>query len=309
MAKISIVTPCYNEDKNVEKMYYSVKNVLQACGVDDYEHIFADNSSTDLTVRKLRELARGDRNLKVILNLKNYGPSRSVLNAIKAASGDAIILIACDLQDPPELIADFLEKWKDGYQVVFGIREKRNEPYLLSSFRKLYYRIISAVSDDQLVKDAGDFFLIDKCVHDVLLKIKDSNPYMRGLLASLGFRTTGIGYTMSARCHGHSKASPIGLMVYALNGFVNHTLFPLRIATLVGMLLSFFSISYAFMQLFLNLVLGSQAAPGIPTVLISLFLLSGVQLFLLGYVGEIVGLMFKQQKELPLVIEKERINF
>jgi len=254
-------------------------------------------------------MAANDKRIKVIANAKNFGPVKSVFNAILAAKGNAVVILAADLQDPPEMIPQFIEKWREGYQVVFGIREKRDESKILVIFRKAYYRLLQSISEDTLVKDAGDFVFFDKEVLKVLKSIKDSNPYIRGLLSSLGFRRTGIKYHMQRRHAGKTSTNLFSLFVYALNGFVNHTLFPLRLATLVGFIMAFVCIVFSVVQLLLKLIFWQSPPAGIPTLTIGLFFVSGVQLFLIGFLGEFIGSIYKQMKGIPPVIEKERINF
>jgi polyisoprenyl-phosphate glycosyltransferase len=309
MNLISIVTPCYNEEENVQLLSDRVKKVFSALPDYTYEHIFADNCSEDDTLDILKEMARNDKKIKVIANGRNVGPVKSVFNAVLAAEGDAVVILAADLQDPPEMISQFIEKWEEGYQVVFGIREKRDESKIMVFVRRNYYRLLQSISEDTLVKDAGDFVLFDKEVLKVLKSIKDSDPYIRGLLSSLGFRHTGIKYHMQRRHAGKTSTNPLSLFTYALNGFVNHTLFPLRLATFVGFLMAFVCIVFAFIQLLLKLIFWESAPVGLPTLAVGLFFMSGVQLFLIGFLGEFIGSIYKQLKGLPPVIEKERINF
>lgn len=309
MKLISIVTPCYREEENVQPLSDRVKKVFINLPGYSYEHIFADNCSEDNTLNVLKEIARNDENVKIIVNAKNFGPVKSIFNAILAAKGDAVVILAADLQDPPEIIPQFLEKWREGYQVVFGIREKRDESRIMVFTRRTYYRLLQSISEDTLVKDAGDFVLFDKEVLKVLKSIKDTNPYIRGLLSSLGFRHIGISYHMKRRHAGKTSTNPFGLFVYALNGFVNHTLFPLRLATFIGFIMASVCIVFAFIQLLLKLVFWESSVAGIPTLTVGLFFMSGVQLFLIGFLGEFIGSIYMQLKGLPRVIEKERINF
>jgi glycosyltransferase involved in cell wall biosynthesis len=309
MKLISIVTPCYNEEGNVRLLSSRVKKIFDNLPDYDYEHIFADNCSEDNTLNVLKEMALDNKKIKIIANAKNFGPVKSLFNAILAVNSNAVVILAADLQDPPEMISQFIEKWREGYQVVFGIREKRAESKIKVFFRKAYYRLLQSISEDTIVKDAGDFVLFDKEVLKVLKSIKDTNPYIRGLLSSLGFRHTGIKYHMQRRHAGKTSANLFSLFVYALNGFMNHTLFPLRLATFVGFLMAFVCIVFAFIQLLLKLVFWQSSAAGIPTLTVGLFFMSGVQLFLIGFLGEFIGSIYKQLKGLPPVIEKERINF
>lgn len=310
MKRISIVTPCYNEEGNVRLLAQRVAQVFAALAPDyTYEHIFADNASEDGTLSELRALAQQDTRTRVIVNACNFGPSRSLFNALLAAQGDAIVLLAADLQDPPELIPQFIQKWEQGYRVVFGIRKQRREFFLMTALRKGYYRLLKNISEDDVVKDAGDFVLFDREVQDVLKRIRDANPYIRGLLSSLGFTHTGIPYPMAGRHSGRRPRGLFKLFVYGLNGFINHTAFPLRLATLIGFSVSLLSLAAAFVYLVLKLIFWDVAPQGFPTLFVGMFFLAGIQLFLLGYLGEIANALFRQSKNLPLVIEKERINF
>jgi glycosyltransferase involved in cell wall biosynthesis len=306
---VSVITPCYNEENNVALVRERVKKVFDSLPDYDHEHIFADNRSTDATLARLKEIAAKDPRVKVIANARNFGPARSLFNALLAARGDALVLLAADLQDPPELIAPFVKKWEEGYKIVFGVREKRREGRLMVWTRKIYYRLLNQISEDNLMNDSGDFVLFDKAVQDVLRCVKDNNPYVRGLLSSLGFRSAGIPYQMAARHSGKTKATVFGLFTLALNGFVNHTMFPIRLATFTGVALAAASILFALAQLILKLVFWDAAPKGIPTLIVGFFFLSGVQLFILGFLGEFVGAMYRQMKGLPLVVEEERINF
>ncbi|MBF0525971.1 MAG: glycosyltransferase family 2 protein [Deltaproteobacteria bacterium] len=309
MKLISIVTTCYNEEENVGPLAARVKEVFEHLKEYDYEHIFSDNCSQDNTMAVLKEMADKDHHIKIIANQKNFGQVRSVFNAIKAASGDAVILLVADLQDPPEMIAQFIQEWEKGYKVVFAIREKRQESYFMTALRRVYYRLLKNLSEDELVNDAGEFCLFDKAVLDIMKQVKDTNPYIRGLIMSLGYEWTGINYHMEKRHKGRSTANLAGLFFYALNGFIHHTMFPLRMASVIGILLSFVCFGVAFIQLILKLIFWADAPAGLPTLTVGLFFLSGVQLFLIGYLGEIVSSLYQDSKNLPLVVEKERVNF
>lgn len=309
MKHISVVTPCWNEKGNVALVADQVRAVFDKIPDAEYELIFADNASTDGTVEILQELAAQDPNIKVILNSSNYGSGRSTYNAILAASGEAIVLLAADLQDPPELIAEMIEQWRAGYKIVFGIRARRSESRLMTAGRRIYYRILQQLSEDELVNDAGDFVLFDSSVQEVLAQINDANPYIRGLLSSLGFTHTGVEYHMQPRHSGKSAATPYKLFAYAMNGFVNHSLFPLRMATFSGLIIAAACFVLMFVELVLRLFSGNTAPPGVATLIIVLLFLGGVQLCILGFIGEFVGALYRQSKNIPIVIEKERINF
>ena len=309
MKTISVVTPCYNEEGNVRLLAQRVAQVF--AGLDGYtfEHIFADNGSEDKTLGVLKELAQEDHRIKVIANTRNFGPSRSLFNALLAAEGDAVVLLAADMQDPPELIPEFIKQWQHGFQVVFGIRAKRSEFFLMTAARRAYYRLLQLVSEDDLVVDAGDFVLFDRAVQLVLRRIHDTNPYIRGLLTSLGFSHTGVPYHMQSRQSGQRPRNPFGLLAYTLNAFINHTTLAWKAATIIGFLVSILCFLTAFVYLILKLVFWNMPPQGFPTLFVGMFFLAGVQLFLLGYIGELAGAIFRQTKNLPIVIERERINF
>lgn len=309
--RITVVTTCYNEEGNVEALASQVREVFETVlgGRYDYEHIFADNASRDGTLPILRRLAAADPRIKVIANLRNVGQPRSVLNAIRAASGDAVILLVADLQDPPEMIVDFLQRWEQGYKVVFGIRAKRNEGTIKTALRKLYYRLLRRLSEDELVNDAGEFCLFDKDVLHVIAGVNDPFPYLRGLIMSLGYPWTGIDYVMRPRLRGKSTINLFGNYVYALNGFIHHTLTPLRIASFLGLVMSLTCFGIAVIQFVLKILFWDQAPAGLPTLTIGLYFIGSIQLFILGYIGELLGSLYIQSKGLPLVVEAERINF
>jgi glycosyltransferase involved in cell wall biosynthesis len=308
---ISIVTPCYNEEDNVKECYETVKTLFAAkLPAYAYEHIFCDNASTDSTLALLKEIAGGDRNVRIIANARNFGPFRSLFNGVLNARGDAIVVfLPADLQDPPEVITDFVAKWQEGYDVVYGIREKREEHLIMVLLRKLYYRMITRFAEIYIPPDVGEFQLIDRKVLDALKKFEDYYPYVRGMIASCGFSSTGIEYTWKARKRGFSKNNLYRLIDQGLNGLISFTNVPLRLCMLFGFFLAGASIAYALLQLIITLVYYSLAPPGIPTLIIALFFFSGVQLFFIGLLGEYIGAIHAQVRKRPLVIEKERINF
>ena len=309
MPKISIVTPCYNEEGNISPLSQRVAAVFEKLPGYTYEHIFADNASTDRTVAELKALAASDPRVKVIINMRNFGAERSIFNAILAARGDAVVVLAADMQDPPEMIADFISEWEQGVKIVFGIRAKRKESFFMTMLRKIYYRLLRAMSDTRLMVDAGDFVLFDRDVAKVLHQIKDNVPYLRGILSSLGFSIRGVPYKMEKRTHGQTSNNLYRLFVYAFNGFISNTLTPLRLATLIGLGMSGVSLLIAFVQMVWKLLYWDSAPPGIPTVIIGMFGLFGIQFFLIGYLGEIIGAIYVQNRGIPRVIEQERINF
>ena len=310
--RISIITPCYNEELNVEDCYLAVKQLFQQDLVDyEYEHVFCDNASTDHTVPILRKLAAQDPHVKLIVNARNFGPSCSVFNALLSTSGDAAVpLLPADLQDPPEIIAEFVRLWENGYEVVHGIRANREEGFLLRTVRKAYYRLVRRLASIDIPLDVGEFQLIDRVVVDALRRFDDYHPYLRGMIAGCGFRSAGVPFTWKARKKGVSKNRLYHLFDHGLNGVISSTNIPMRLCLLVGLALSIFSLAYSIFTMLVNLIFYRQLAPpGIPTLIVAIFFFSGVQLFFLGVLGEYISAIHFQVRKRPLVIERERVNF
>ena len=309
---ISIVTPCFNEQDNVADCYQAVQRVFVEMLPDyDYEHVFCDNASTDDTVGVLRQLAARDPRVKVIVNSRNFGPFCSTFNGLMSTSGDAVVvLLAADLQDPPEVVASFVKRWEEGYEVVYGIRNKREEGFLMHRVRRLYYWTVSRFADIIIPPNVGEFQLIDRVVVDALRRFDDHYPYIRGMIANCGFKVTGVEYTWKARKRGFSKNRLYHLIDQGLNGLVSFTKVPFRFCLLGGFLLAGLSILYALVSLAIHLLAGGGlAAPGIPTLIVALFFFSGVQLFFFGILGEYMAAVHFQVRKRPLVIERGRLNF
>jgi glycosyltransferase involved in cell wall biosynthesis len=308
---ISILTPCFNEADNVGDCVAAVRALFAGDLRDyDYEHLFCDNASTDDTVAVLKRIAREDPHVKLIVNARNFGPFRSAFNGLLATTGDAVVVfLAADLQDPPALIVEFVRKWQEGFEIVYGVRARREENRFLELARKGYYRLVSEFASTPIPPDVGEFQLIDRAVVEALRKFDDYYPYIRGMIASCGFRSTGIAYTWVARKKGISKNRWFHLVDQGLNGLISFTNAPMRICLAVGFALSAASIGYALLQLLINIVfLREFAAPGIATLIVALFFFSGVQLLFLGVVGEYVMAIHSQVRKRPLVIERERVN-
>jgi polyisoprenyl-phosphate glycosyltransferase len=309
--KITIITPCFNEELNVRHCYESLRNVMQEKLPNyDYEHIFADNSSSDSTVEVLREIASIDKQVKIIVNSRNVGPFRNMWNAMKSASGDAVIpLLPADLQDPPEVIPKFVQNWETGDLVVYGVRTNRQESLVLRFLREVYYRIIQRFADFDIPRNSGEFLLADARIIKSILKVDDTYPYIRGLVAQTGVRSSSVAYTWIKRRHGKSRNSFVDLIDQALNGFVSTSRIPARIALIFGFFLSIFGIVFAFVSLILNLANRAEVPLGIPTLIVAVFCFSGFQLFFLGLIGEYVLSIHGQVRRVPEMFELERVNF
>jgi len=311
MKKLSIITPCYNEEVNVEICAQELKKVMQEkLSGYDYEHIFADNASTDSTLEKLREIAVKDAHVKVISNSRNVGPFRNMWNAMKSATGDAVVpLLPADLQDPPSVIPELVKHWEQGFLVTYGVRANREESIIMRMARGLYYRIIKKFASAVIPLNSGEFLLADKKVIDSILVVDDQYPYIRGLIAQTGVKSASVPYTWVRRERGKSKNSFISLIDQAINGFVSTSRVPARLALLGGFLLSFLGFAYAIFTVVMVLISDGTAPVGIPTIIVGIFLLGGVQLLFLGLIGEYILSIHGQVRRTPPMFEIERINF
>ena len=309
MKLISIVTPCYNEEENIRELYDRVKEAMSLIAGYDYEHIFIDNASTDKTVEILRRITEKDRNVKVIINTRNFGHIRSSYHAFVNAPGEAVIHIVSDLQDPPEMIADFIRKWEEGYKIVIGVKEKSEESPLLFAIRKMYYHLIGKLSEIDLVKNFTGFGLYDRRVVDIMRQMDDPYPYLRGLICEIGFEKAEIPYVQPTRKRGFTKNNFYTLYDMAMLGITNHSKVPLRLATMTGFAVALLSLLVAFGYFIYKLISWDNFSVGTAPLVIGLFFFSSVQLFFIGIIGEYVGAIHTQVLKRPLVIEKERINF
>ena len=310
MKKITVVSPCFNEEENVRACYEAIKAVF-AAELPNYEreHIFTDNCSEDRTPDILRDIASLDTNVKVIFNARNFGPFRSLFNGLRYATGDAIVVfMPVDLQDPPELIPEFVHHWENGIEVVAGARVNRNETRLLRACRWLFYRIVNGLSDFEIPPDVGEFQLIDRKVWKAVVSHRDHYPYIRGIIASCGFKRLIIPYTWRTRQRGLSKNNIPRLIDQALNGIFSFTNAPMRLCTFAGLALAFVCLAFAAYSV-INYFLFPHLAPrGTTTIIASIFFLSGVQLAFIGILGEYVTSTHSQVRRGPLVIESERLN-
>ncbi len=311
MKKISIITPCFNEELNVDICAQELKKVMQEkLSGYEYEHIFADNASTDSTLVKLRELAAKDVHIKVISNSRNVGPFRNMWNAMKSATGDAVVpLLPADLQDPPSVIPELVKHWGQGSLVTYGVRTNRQESIIMRMARGFYYRIIKKFASAVIPLNSGEFLLADKKVIDSILVVDDQYPYIRGLIAQTGVKSASVPYTWVRRERGKSKNSFISLVDQAINGFVSTSRVPARLALLGSLLLSFLGFAYAIFTAVMVFVSNGSAPVGIPTIIVGIFLLGGVQLLFLGLIGEYILSIHGQVRRTPPMFEVERINF
>jgi len=306
---ISVVSGCYNEEENVRECYEQVKKVFQEIGRYRYEHIFIDNASKDGTVGILREIAAKDKNVKVILNARNFGHIRSPHHAMVHARGDAVISVVSDLQDPPELIKEFIRKWEEGFLIVIAIKADSEESPLFFAIRKLYYEIVSRLAEIELNKNATGFGLYDRRFIDILAEIDDPYPYFRGLVSEIGFPLAKIPYHQPVRKRGITSNNFYRLYDMAMLGITNHSKVPLRLATMLGFAVSFLSLCVALGYLVFKLLYWDSFSLGLAPLEIGLFFFGSVQLFFIGILGEYIGAIHTQVQKRPHVVELERINF
>lgn len=310
--KISVISSAYNEQDNVEDLYERVKAQFKLLGGKyNYEQIVVDNASTDGTLEKLKTIAAKDKNFKIIANARNFGHIRSPFYGILNSFGDAVIYLASDLQDPPELIPDFIQKWEEGNKIVLAQKTSSKESLIFFTLRKLYYKILGAVNDSgaDLVQNCTGFGLYDKTVIDKFREINDPYPYMRGLICELGYKRALIEFQQPIRTRGLTKNNFYTLYDNAMIGFTNHSKVPLRIMTFLGFILAGISFVLGLAYLVIKLIWWYKFPAGTAPILIGLFFMGSLQLFFLGVLGEYIGMILTQVMKRPLVIEKERINF
>jgi len=306
---ISVVSGCYNEEENVRECYEQVKKVFQEIGRYRYEHIFIDNASKDGTVAILRQIAAQDKNVKVIVNARNFGHIRSPHHAMVRARGDAVISVVSDLQDPPELIKEFIKKWEEGFLVVIAVKAESDESPLFFAIRRLYYEMVSRLAEIELNKNATGFGLYDRRFVDILAEIDDPYPYFRGLVSEIGFPVAKIPYHQPVRKRGITSNNFYHLYDMAMLGITNHSKVPLRLATMLGFAVSFLSLLVALGYLIFKLLYWNQFSLGLAPLEIGLFFFGSVQLFFIGILGEYIGAIHTQVQKRPHVVELERINF
>lgn len=309
MKKITIVTPCFNEAENVEELALAIKSVMRGLSQYEYEHLYIDNDSSDNTVEIIRLLAAKDSRVKAILNTRNFGQIRSPYYGLLVPEGDATIIMASDMQDPPELIPEFIKKWEEGYKVVMGVKTASKESPIFYLLRTAYYRLLQSFSEIPLVEHATGFGMYDKDVIHLLRELDEPYPYFRGMIADLGFEKALIPYTQPLRKRGITKNNFYTLYDMAMQGFINHSKLPLRLAAIVGFLTSLISFLVGMLYLVYKLVFWESFSLGQAPVIIGLFFVASIQLFFLGVVGEYIGAIYTHIIKRPLVVEKERINF
>jgi polyisoprenyl-phosphate glycosyltransferase len=310
MKLISVVSPCYNEEGNVEILTDRVRELFATVPHYRYEHIIIDNHSTDGTVEILRGIAQKDPNVKVILNARNFGHIRSPQHALLEAKGDAAIVLLSDLQDPPEMLLDFLREWEAGYPIVVAIKGTSDENSLMYRIRSAYYKTVARLTDVKVLEHFTGFGLYDRRVIDILKRdFDDPYPYFRGQIAEIGLPYKALHYNQKRRVRGITKNNFYTLYDIAMLGITNLSKVPLRLVVFGGFVCAGLSLFAGFAYLFAKLLFWNQFELGLAPTMIGLFFLGSVQLIALGIIGEYIGSIHTIVQGRPLVTEKERINF
>ncbi|MGA2373847.1 MAG: glycosyltransferase family 2 protein [Candidatus Korobacteraceae bacterium] len=306
---LSILTPCFNEEDNIREVYQRVRAAVVAAGDYKYEHIFIDNASTDNTLGELKAIASNDKNVKVIRNTRNFGHIRSPMHAVYQATGDAVIGIVADLQDPPEMIVDLVRKWEEGYPVVITVKEATGENGLMFWIRKQYYRLVNRLSGVETYENYTGFGLYDRKVVEVIKSFDDPYPYFRGMIAEAGFRHFDISYHQPARKRGITKNNFYALYDMAMLAITNLSKVPLRLVTFSGFAGAVLCVLVSLAYLIYKLIFWNRFSVGIAPLVIGVFFFMSLQMLFMGIVGEYIGTIHTLVQKRPLVVEQERINF
>jgi len=305
---ISIVTPTFNEEKNIEELSRQIAVQMKSTNYN-YEHIIIDNASTDNTQNVIRKICSENKSVKAIFNNKNFGHIRSPFYGILQTKGDAVIFIASDFQDPPDLIPELLEKWNNGSEVVLLKRKKSNVNTFTESFKKLFYKIINLISETTLTERTTGSGIIDKNIVEQLRKIDEPYPYFRGLILEFTNKISTLEFNQPKRTQGISKNNFFTLFDIGMLGIIKHSKIPLRIMTLAGFFLSLLLLGIGIFFLFYKLLYWSSFQLGLAPLILGVFFGISIQIMMIGVIGEYVGFILTQVRKLPLVIERERINF
>jgi polyisoprenyl-phosphate glycosyltransferase len=308
--RITIVTPCYNEELNVRELHRRMRAVMDTLPQYEYEHIFIDNDSKDSTVAVLREMVAEFPEVRVIVNARNFGHLRSPVHAFLQADGDAVGILLADIQDPPELFVDMIAKWEQGYPIVAAVKATSQESGLMYRIRTAYYNLVGRLTDVRVLSHFTGFGLYDRRVVQLLKeKFPDPYPYFRGMIAELGLPHAEIVYEQGRRVRGITKNNFYTLYDLAMLGITNLSKVPLRLVTAAGFVFAAISFVLGFLYLLYKIIFWNSFSLGVAPLVIGLFFLGSVQLLSLGIIGEYVGSIHTWVQNRPLVIEKERINF
>lgn len=306
---ISILIPTFNESENINELYRRLIKVTSSITKYQFEILVIDNNSSDQTLNKLKAIAKNDKKFKVIVNEKNFGHVKSPVYGLTQTFSDATILMAADLQDPPENIPLFIKKWEMGYRAVLAVKKKSKESKFMFFLRDLYYTFLNKISDTKTIKNATGAGLFDKMIIDLLRKSDDSEPYFRGWLCEITDSIAIVEFIQPLRFKGETKNNFYTLFDLALLGITNHSRFPLRIMALGGFLISLISLLTAIFYLSVKLFFWESINLGTAPILIGVFFFGALQAFFVGILGEYIGTIHSRVRKMPLVVEKERINF
>lgn len=307
---ISIVTPAYNEAENIGPLIEAIRQEMGKMEEKyNYEHIIIDNASTDDTVAIVKKYCEDDKRVKLIVNSRNFGHIRSPFYGLLQGKGDAVIIMASDFQDPIDLIPKHIENWENGYLLSLAIKNQAEEGWLFYNVRKSFYKIISRLSDTKLIKNYTGAGLYDKKIIDILKTINDPYPYFRGLISEIGFKKAIVYFKQPTRKRGFTKNNFYTLYDIGMLGITSYSKIPLRIAAMLGFVMSALSLLIAVIYLILKLIFWYNFPAGNAPTVIGIFFFSSVQLFFIGILGEYIGSIHTLVQNRPLVIEEERINF
>lgn len=309
MKKISVVVPCYNEEENVENICIAITNELEKLSNYDYELIFIDNDSKDKTRKIIEKQCNSNKKVKAIFNARNFGQFNSPYYAMLNSTGDCTILICADFQDPIEMIPQFIKEWENGYKIVIGIKEASQESKIMYFLRSCYYKLIKKFSNTEQIEHFTGFGLYDKKFMDVLRNLDDTTPYLRGIVAELGFKRKEIPYKQPKRKAGKTHNNFYTLYDVAMLGLTSYTKVGLRLATFFGMIVGALSFIVGIIYLVLKLIYWDRFVAGMTPMLIGIFFLGALQLFFIGFLGEYILSINQRLMKRPLVVEEKRINF
>ena len=306
---ISIISPTYNEEDNVNELYERVISVMAMFPKYDYEYLIIDNASTDGTEKKLKEISKKDKRVKIIINTRNFGHIRSPYWGIIQTKGDATVYLASDLQDPPELIADLIKLWEEGNKIVLATKPVSSTNVVIHSLRRIYYRVLQFISEVDLIRDTTGFGIYDRVVIDKIREINDPYPYLRGLVCELGYSIKTINFNQPARVRGISKNNFYSLFDIAMLGIVSHSVMPIRVASIFGVILGLISLSLSFFALIAKLIWWESFPIGVAPLYVLILFLFGILFIFIGMLGEYIGSIHGYLQKRPIVVERERINF
>ena len=305
---ISIITPTFNEEGNIEKLCLKISEEILKTDYD-YEHIVIDNDSNDKTVEILKKIAIKNKNLKIIINARNFGHIKSPIHGMLQCKGEAAILMSADFQDPPEMISKYIAEWKKGYDVVLGQKENTKDNLFTNVIKKNFYKFIKSISEVPLMLDTTGAGLFDRKIIEQVRLIDDPYPYFRGLISEITSNIKLIKFDQPKRLTGKTKHNFYSLYDIGILGVIKHSKIPLRIMTVLGFFTSIISIFISLVFLFRKIFFWDSFDLGIAPLIVGLFGIASIQIFLLGFIGEYVMNILTQTRKLPLVVEKERINF